>query len=208
MKKEGRLEVITGTMFSGKSTELIRRLNRYEISGLRTILYKPAIDTRYAETAVASHDKLMRQAIPVSTMEEIRMHLSDKTEVLGFDEAQFLPSDIVPFCHEQAQYGRIVIASFLLKNFRDEAFPFMDGKRTVLDLMTIADSITSMTAICTYRETETCGRDASRVQRLQDGKPVPYDSPVVLVGGKESYEPRCRLHFVHYAENKHLIPIR
>ncbi len=205
MKKEGRIEIIIGTMFSGKSTELIRRLNRYEISGLSTVLYKPAIDTRYCEKAVASHDKLMRQAIPVNTIEDIRKTLLPETQVIGFDEAQFLPSYFVSFCHEQAQQGKIIIAGFLLKNFRDEAFPFINGTRTVMDLVAIADTITSMTAICTYKDRSgPCGRDASRVQRLQDGKSVPYESPIVLVGGKESYEPRCRTHFVHYAGNKHL----
>ena len=205
MRQEGKLELILGTMFSGKSSELIRRVNRYEIAGKKVLLFNSGIDNRYGEGIVSSHDALARKAVCVRTAKELIEYILPETQVIGIDEIQFFDSAITRLCHNQASQGRIIIASGLYKNFRDEVFPFSDNTKNMADLLAIADDAVFYKALCTHKDNGSiCGRDASRVQRFQENTPVPYDSPVVLTGGKESYAPRCREHFVNYKENKHL----
>ena len=203
----GRLEVIAGTMFSGKSTELIRRVNRYEISGLKAQLFKPAIDNRYDVKYVASHDGLTKKVIPVQDFADLRKKYNSKIEVLGVDEPQFLESSIVDLCEEHAQRGGIAIVALLLKDFKDNYFRFKDGRYDASEFLRRADWIISLSAICTHQENnptqnpeknQTCGRDATRVQRFVNGQVAPADSPLVLVGQKEAYAPRCREHYVFY----------
>lgn len=197
---ESGLTVITGTMFSGKSTELIRRLRRLEAANYQTQLFKPKMDQRYSLDHVISHDGFKKEAIYVNSIDEIPAHLKPETNVVGIDEIQFLESGVVQFCNQQAM-DKLVIVAGLSKNFQDIYFPFKDGKLDMSELLRIADQIVYLNAICTYQENnERCTRDATRVQRLRDEKIVPFDDPLVQVGGKEAYEPRCRLHFIPYAE--------
>jgi thymidine kinase len=197
----GTLELITGTMFSGKSTELIRRINRYEIAGRRVQLFKPALDDRYGLADVSSHDGMKRRVEYIDEPHRILEWLDDTTRVVGIDEVQFFTSDILDVCEGMANMGRTVVVSGLLKDFRDEYFPFMDGRLDMSDFLRAADYMIYLKAICTSEaDGEICGREATRVQRFIDGKVAPYDSPTIVVGGKESYAPRCREHFRAYTE--------
>ncbi len=200
MQKEARLEVIAGTMFGGKSSELIRRIKRHEILGRKVQVFGPSIDTRYGKNSITSHDQLKREASYVSSARELEEILSPAAQVIGIDEIQFFESPIIETCERYAGQGKIVIAAGLLKDFRDEYFPFRDGNKTMSDLLKAADITTILTAICDAQDEagEICGNDASRVQRFLDGQVAPYDSPVVQVGGKESYAPRCRQHYQFY----------
>ena len=200
MQKEARLEVIAGTMFGEKSSELIRRIKRHEILGREVQVFGPSIDTRYGKNSITSHDQLKREASYVSSARELEEILSPAAQVIGIDEIQFFESPIIETCERYAGQGKIVIAAGLLKDFRDEYFPFRDGNKTMSDLLKAADITTILTAICDAQDEagEICGNDASRVQRFLDGQVAPYDSPVVQVGGKESYAPRCRQHYQFY----------
>ncbi|MEW6744055.1 MAG: thymidine kinase [Planctomycetota bacterium] len=197
----GYLELIIGTMFSGKSTELIRRVNRYEVAGRRVQLFKPSLDDRYGLDHISSHDGLKRGVHFIREPDEILDLLDDQTRVVGIDEIHFFASDVIDVCEGLANLGRTVIASGLLKDFRDEYFPFRSGGKTMADLARTADYVIYLKAICTYQEgDEICGREATRVQRFINGRVAPYDSPTIAVGGKEAYAPRCRQHFVAYGE--------
>ncbi len=197
----GTLELIIGTMFSGKSTELIRRVNRYEIAGRKVQLFKPSLDNRYGVAHISSHDGLKRRVEYIAQAREILERIEDTTRAVGIDEVQFFSNDIIEVCEGLANTGRTVVASGLLKDFRDEYFPFRDGKRTIADLIRCADYMIYLKAICTHEANgEICGREATRVQRFINNEVAPYDSPLIVVGGKEAYAPRCREHFHFYSE--------
>ncbi len=199
MNSTPHLELIIGTMYSGKSTELIRRVRRYEIAGLKCQLFKPAIDDRYGLDHVASHDDVRKEARYVKDIREIEQVLESDSRVIGIDEVQFLESAVVDFCNYQANQGRIVVAAGLLKDFLDKPFSFKDEKRTMADLVPFADHITYLKSICTYKDNGSiCGHEATRVQRYVNDEVAPKNSPLVQVGGKESYAPRCREHFHFY----------
>ncbi|WP_048148271.1 thymidine kinase [Palaeococcus ferrophilus] len=188
MNHEGFLEVITGPMFAGKTTELIKRVERQIFAKRKAALFKPSIDTRYSEDHVVAHNGLRYEAYIVPTTEEGVKKIVDLTkeegyEVIGIDEVQFFHPSIVEALNELADEGVYVIASGLNLDFKGEPF---DVTR---ELLVRADNVVYLTAVCTV-----CGRPATRSQRLIDGKPAPKDSPVILVGGRESYEARCRLH--------------
>lgn len=196
------LELITGCMFCGKTGELIRRLNREEIAGKEVVIFKPAIDDRYDLSAVVSHDKRQLPALPVSETKDLYNHLTGSVQVIGIDEIQFLDDAVIDFCLEQVASGRKVIASGLNLDFRGEPFRFMNSQKHIGYLMVHAMN-TQLRAICRYEipnahsanNTECCGAEADFTQRLINGLPAPYDSPLILVGSKESYEARCRKHF-------------
>ena len=199
MNTNPHLELIIGTMFSGKSTELIRRVNRYEIAGYEIQLFKPAMDKRYSQEYVTSHDGLQKEVEFIQGLAEMEKRVRPTTEVLGIDEVQFMESDVVNFCDAYAQDGKIVVASGLLKDFQDKYFIFKDKLKDMSALLRIADHVTYLKAICTYQEElAICGNEATRVQRVIDGKVAPADSPTVKVGGKKDYAPRCRKHFQFY----------
>lgn len=199
MDLEPRLELIVGTMFGGKSTELIRRLRRFEIAGYEVILFKPQIDQRYSATSVVSHDQLQKESVAISSARDLAASVKPATKIIGIDEVQFLDSEIVRICDSYANNGKVVIAAGLLKDFRDRYFPFSDGKMTMADLLVIADEVAHLSAICTNLiGNRKCGQTATRVQRFVDGQIAPRDAPVVQVGGKEAYAPRCRKHYVPY----------
>jgi thymidine kinase len=179
----GSIEVICGSMFSGKTDELIRRLIRATIAKQKVQVFKPAIDIRYAVEKVASHTGSTYDAIPVEKAVEIRSKLDKDTTVVGIDEAQFFDAEVVAVAKELATRGVRVLVAGLDTDFRGEPF----GSMPIL--MSEAEDVTKLHAICM-----TCGDDASRTQRLVNGSPARYDDPVVIVGASELYEARCRLH--------------
>jgi thymidine kinase len=179
----GSIEVVCGSMFSGKTDELIRRLIRATIAKQKVQVFKPAIDIRYAVEKVASHTGSTFDAIPVEKAAEIRTKLDKDTTVVGIDEAQFFDAEVVAVAKELAARGVRVLVAGLDTDFRGEPF----GSMPVL--MSEAEDVLKLHAICM-----TCGDDASRTQRLVNGKPARYDDPVVIVGASELYEARCRLH--------------
>jgi thymidine kinase len=179
----GSIEVVCGSMFSGKTDELIRRLVRATIAKQKVQVFKPAIDIRYAVEKVASHTGSTFDAIPVEKAAEIRSRLDKDTTVVGIDEAQFFDPEVVAVAQELAARGVRVLVAGLDTDFRGEPF----GSMPVL--MSEAEDVLKLHAICMV-----CGDDASRTQRLVNGKPARYDDPVVIVGASELYEARCRLH--------------
>ncbi|MCL6617950.1 MAG: thymidine kinase [Anoxybacillus ayderensis] len=183
MKQSGWLEVICGSMFSGKSEELIRRVRRAQFAKQEVKVFKPAIDNRYSEEAVVSHNGTSVIAIPVSGASDIRKHLTTHTDVVAIDEVQFFDEHVVDVVQQLADEGYRVIVAGLDQDFRGEPFG------PVPTLMAIAESVTKLQAVCTV-----CGSPASRTQRLINGRPASYHDPVILIGASESYEPRCRHH--------------
>lgn len=179
----GSVEVITGSMFCGKTDEMIRRLRRATIARQMVQVFKPAIDIRYDQVKVVSHAGTDFDAIPVKDAAEIRQKLADDTTVVAIDEAQFLDDGILPLVQELADRGLRVIVAGLDLDFRGEPFGPMPR------LMALAEEVDKLHAICIV-----CGGLASRTQRLVNGKPANYDDPVVIVGADELYEARCRIH--------------
>ena len=190
----GDLHVITGCMYAGKTAELLRRIKREMIAGRRVQLFKPIIDKRYSVTHVTSHDRLGIEAIPVSNTAEVVAFLKDP-DVIGIDEVQFFDPAIIGFCLEQVRNGKTVICSALATDFLGEPFRFKNSSLHIGDLMPHAQ-VTTLRAICTYKHEDgvICGKEADMTQRLIDGKPASRDSPLILVGGTDSYEARCRAH--------------
>ncbi|MFC4558093.1 thymidine kinase [Virgibacillus kekensis] len=189
MKQSGWVEVICGSMFSGKSEELIRRVRRATYGNLAVRVYKPAIDDRYSDDAVVSHNGTSTIARPVKNSDEILEDIDNEVDVIGIDEVQFFDENVVAVADELANQGIRVIIAGLDTDFRGEPFG------PVPKLMALSESVTKLNAICPV-----CGSPASRTQRLINGEPASYDDPVILVGASESYEPRCRHH--HEVPNK------
>lgn len=170
----GWIEVITGCMFSGKTEELIRRLNRARYAKQSVVIFKPRIDQRYAPDSVVSHSKQELRAIAIDTVNEIFDHVAG-VEVVGIDEAQFLGGDLCAAAERLANEGKRVIVAGLDQDFLGRPFEPMPG------LMAVAEYVTKNLAICMR-----CGNPADRSQRL-----VRREATVV-VGGTEAYEARCR----------------
>ncbi|MEW5939797.1 MAG: thymidine kinase [Chloroflexota bacterium] len=179
----GSVEVICGSMFSGKTDELIRRLVRATIAKQKALVFKPAIDVRYAVEKVTSHAGSHFDAIPIEKAADIRAKLERDTTVVAIDEAQFMDAEVVAVVRELADKGIRVIVAGLDQDFRGEPFGPMPT------LMAQAEHVSKLHAICMV-----CGDEASRTQRLVNGKPARYDDPVVIVGASELYEARCRRH--------------
>ena len=179
-ERSGWLELIVGPMFSGKSEELIRRVNRAVIARQQVQVFKPALDDRYDAVAVASHDGRKVAAVPVASVADIEARLEPETRVVAIDEGQFLSDELVPLALDLADAGKRVIVAGLDLDFRGEPFGPIPA------LLAQAEAVEKLTAICR------CGRAATRTQRLIGGHPAHYSDPVILVGAAESYEPRCR----------------
>jgi thymidine kinase len=177
----GWVEIICGSMFSGKTEELIRRVRRARIAKQKVQVFKPAMDSRYHSEQVSSHDGLQWEAVPVGNAREILERLELDTTIVAVDEVQFFDWEISDVCNELAGTGLRVILAGLDMDFRGEPFGPMPL------LMAEAEEVTKLQAICV-----SCGAAASRTQRLIDHQPAAYDEPVILVGGSESYEARCR----------------
>jgi len=179
----GFVEVIAGSMFSGKTEELIRRLRRAQIAKQKIQVFKPALDTRYSESKVTSHSGFNFEATPVQSSRDILELVKEDTTVVAIDEAQFFDSEVIQVVHHLADHGIRVLVGGLDMDFRGEPF----GPMPIL--MAQAERVDKLQAICMV-----CGDSASRTQRLIDGKPAKYNDPVVVVGASELYEARCRLH--------------
>ncbi len=179
----GSIEVVCGSMFSGKTDELIRRLRRAVIARKKVQVFKPSIDNRYAVEKVTSHAGADFDALPVITSWDILNKLDPDTTVVGIDEAQFFDEGIIMVTRQLADRNFRVIVAGLDTDFRGEPF----GPMPVL--MAKAERVDKLQAICMV-----CGEPASRTQRLVNGNPARYDDPVVIVGASELYEARCRLH--------------
>jgi thymidine kinase len=179
----GVVEVITGSMFSGKTDELIRRLRRARIARQLIQVFKPGLDTRYGLERVTSHAGTEFEAMPVGSAADILKRVRPDTTVVAVDEAQFLDSEIVEVAQALAGRGLRVIVAGLDMDFRGEPF----GPMPIL--MAQAEHVDKLHAICMV-----CGDDASRTQRLIDGRPAHFHDPVVVVGASEMYEARCREH--------------
>jgi thymidine kinase len=177
-KKTGHLEVICGSMFSGKTEELIRRIRRAEIARQRVKVFKPKIDNRYSEFSIVSHSEQSYPSEVIENAEEM-LEKSFDAEVIGIDEAQFFYIYLVQVCQSLADAGRRVIVAGLDQDYR--ALPF----EPMPQLLAVAEYITKTMAICVI-----CGAPANRTQR------VSKEADRVLVGGENHYEARCRLHHV------------
>ncbi len=179
--KKGWIEVIAGPMFAGKTEELIRRVKRMEYAKKNYMIFKPAIDTRYSKNEVVSHNKKTLNAISISHGSDIKRHLKDDTQAIVIDEVQFFDESLLKYVMDFADNGYRVICAGLDTDFRGEPFGVIGP------LMAVSESVTKLTAICCV-----CGEEATRTQRIIDGKPAFYDDPIILVGANDSYEARCR----------------
>lgn len=179
----GGVEVITGSMFSGKTDELIRRLRRARIAKQEIQVFKPAVDTRFEADKVTSHAGTEFAATPVERAKDILDSLDKRTTVVGVDEAQFFDEEILGVVQDLANRNLRVIVAGLDTDFRGEPFGPMPA------LMAEAEWVDKLHAICMV-----CGEEACRTQRLIDGRPARFDDPVVVVGASELYEARCRTH--------------
>src|SRR5437868_5707371 len=177
----GWIEVICGSMFSGKTEELIRRVRRAQIAHQKTQVFKPVIDARYSAGQVASHNGALHSAVPTANSAEIENLVEPDTSVVAIDEAQFYDEGIVDLCKKLAHGGVRVIVAGLDLDFRGEPFGPMPR------LMAEAEMVDKLQAICVE-----CGAPASRTQRMINGQPAAYDDKVIMVGAKEYYEARCR----------------
>lgn len=179
----GSIEVVTGSMFSGKTDELIRRLRRARIARQKVQVFKPVIDNRYSVQKVKSHAGNEFEAQPIQCSDDIYKILDGDTSVVGIDEAQFFDEGIVEVAKNLAGRGLRVIVAGLDMDFRGEPFGVMPV------FLAIAERVDKLQAICMV-----CGEPACRTQRLVNGKPAKYSDPIVIVGAAEMYEARCREH--------------
>lgn len=177
-KRSGHIEVVCGSMFSGKTEELIRRIRRAEIAKQRVKVFKPKIDNRYSEFEIVSHNETSYPSEIIENAEDILEKTFD-VEVIGIDEAQFFENNLVEVCQKLADNGKRVIVAGLDQDYR--AMPF----EPIPQLLSIAEYITKTLAICVV-----CGGPANRTQRLSK------DTERVLVGATNHYEARCRLHHI------------
>jgi len=182
--RSGWIEVISGSMFSGKTEELLRRLRRSEIAGQSVAVYKPAVDDRYGETTIGTHTGRQWEATVVDNEGDGPLAILDDEpypEVVAIDEANFFSDALVEVCNALADAGTRVIVSGTDQTFRGEPF------EPLPQLLATAEYVDKLQAICSQ-----CGEPASRNQRLIEGEPAHTDDPTILVGAEESYEARCR----------------
>lgn len=177
----GSIEVICGSMFSGKSEELIRRVKRASIARQKVQVFKHSLDNRFHKKEIVSHSGFAYEAYAVTHTSQIRELLHDDTQVVGIDEAQFFDDTLPAICQKLADEGLRVIVAGLDQDFLGRPFGPMPT------MMAVAEHVDKIHAICMR-----CGMPASRSQRLIDGKPAAADSPLIVVGASESYEARCR----------------
>jgi thymidine kinase len=172
--KRGSIEVITGSMFSGKTEELIRRLRRAQFAGLKVEIFKPSLDKRYSESRVVSHDEKSILSTPVDNASSILL-LSGDVDVVGIDEAQFFDNTIIDVCNRLADNGLRIVVAGLDMDFMGKPFGPMPG------LLAIAEYVTKVHAICMR-----CGNLAQYSFRKSE------EEQVVVLGEKDKYEPLCR----------------
>lgn len=173
-RRTGWIEVICGSMFSGKTEELIRRLRRARIARQTVEVFKPALDERYSEDEVVSHDENTIATTPVDAASQIVL-MAGEADVIGIDEAQFFDTELLSVCQELAADGRRVVVAGLDTDYRADPFD------PIPQLMAVAEHVTKLHAVCVV-----CGAPANHSQRIVPGEER------VLVGATEAYEPRCR----------------
>ncbi len=171
----GWIEVICGSMFSGKSEELIRRLKRAMIAKQKVQVFKPAVDERYSQNHIVSHDKNRISGVMIDSPSDILVHIEEDTQVVGIDEAQFFDLSLVEVCEEMANGGLRVMVAGLDQDYLGRPF------EPIPQLLAVAESITKTMAVCMK-----CGAPANRSQRLVGSRER------VLIGAEVQYEPRCR----------------
>lgn len=172
----GWVEVVCGSMYSGKTEELIRRLKRAQFAKQKIQVFKPKIDNRYGDDVVASHSQITFDSIPIVKASEILERLDDNTRIVGIDEVQFFDPEVVSICQRLANRGIRVIVAGLDQDYRGEPFGPMPS------ILAIAEQVTKLNAICVA-----CGNPASRTQKLI------HSDNLVEVGAKGMYEARCRM---------------
>jgi thymidine kinase len=177
----GWIELICGSMFSGKTEELIRRARRAQIARQKLQVFKPGLDDRYGVEKLASHDGVSWDAVSVQDARQILDLVKSDTQVVIIDEVQFFDRSIANVCNVLADAGKRVIVAGLDTDFRGEPFG------PVPLLLAEAEVVDKLQAICVV-----CGAPATRTQRLIDGQPASYDDPIIMVGASEVYEARCR----------------
>lgn len=186
----GFIEVICGSMFSGKTEELLRRLRRAQIARQKVQVFKPMIDTRYSAEHVQSHDATRTASRPVARASDILDLVDDNTRVVGIDEAQFFDDAVVDVAQKLAYRGVRVIVAGLDMDFRGQPFGPMPK------LLAVAEEVTKLSAVCMV-----CGSPASRTQRTAG--PIGPEASRIVVGAKETYEARCR--FCHEPESQTVV---
>lgn len=174
-QRSGWIEVICGSMFSGKTEELIRRLKRAKIANQKVGIFKPKKDIRYDDINVVSHDENYISSLPLDSSLEIYQHINE-VNVVGIDEAQFFDMELVEVCQKLAVKGKRVIIAGLDMDFRGKPFG------PIPNLLSVAEYITKVHAICPH-----CGNLATHSYRLSD------EDETVVLGEKDKYEPRCRV---------------
>ncbi len=183
--KKGKLEVICGSMFSGKTEELMRRLKRAEYAKQNVLTIKHKIDTRRSFTEITSHDGKKRTAFSLEnnldSLLKIYELANKNIQIIGIDEIHFFPMELVDILLDLVDQGKRIIVAGLDLDFRGKPFEITSK------LMSYADHILKLKAICVI-----CGQDAHHTQRIIDGKPAKYDDPIILVGASECYEARCK----------------
>ncbi len=182
---KGRLEVISGSMFSGKSEELIRRIRRAELANLKITVFKHRFDDRVSIDFISTHNGDKLKAIAIDNPEDIKQFINEETQIIAIDEAQFFSPEIVRTILDLVEEGKKVIAAGLDLDFRGVPFG------PIPPLLAIADRITKLYAVCM-----TCGNDAHYSQRLIDGRAAKFDDPIVLIGAQDVYQARCRDCFI------------
>lgn len=175
----GWIEVVAGSMYSGKTEELIRRVRRAQYAKLKVQVFKPIIDQRYHVTNVTSHNQNQVTATPLNSIHDVWSYLQDDTKVVAFDEGQFFTMELVQVCRDLAARGLRVIISGLDMDWKGQPF------EPIPTLMAIAEDVTKHRAICTK-----CGELATYTQKIGGS-----NESQIEVGSQEFYEARCRIHF-------------
>lgn len=181
MKRTGSITVVCGSMFAGKSEELIRRARRALYAKRKVQVFKPSIDDRFDETSVVTHMGVSHQAVPVSSVRELAGKVEKDTQIVLIEEAQFFDGSLVELAVALADEGKDVVLAGLDQDFRRQPFGPMP------QLLAVADEVVKLRAICMK-----CGAPASHTYRVINGKPAHNDDPIILIGATESYEARCR----------------
>ena len=178
---KGSLEVICGSMFSGKTDELIRQITRAQFAQLNTLIFKHTLDDRKTIDYIHAHNGKKLKAIAIDNPLNITDFIFEEVDVVGIDEVQFFDQDIISIILDLVEMGKRVIVAGLDLDFRGNPFGSMPA------ILSIADSITKLSAVCIL-----CGKDAHYSQRLVNGKPASYNDPLVMTGAEEHYQARCR----------------
>lgn len=178
---KGKLEVICGSMFSGKTEELIRRLRRAQIARLHVQAFKHNLDKRVTSEQLYSHSGDILEAFAIDTEIRLQALVHPEAEVIGIDEIQFFPLEIVGFIQSLIEKGKQVLVAGLDMDFRGNPFGCMPT------LLALADTVSKLKAVCVM-----CGEDAHFSQRIINDQPAKHNDPLILIGAQENYQARCR----------------